>query len=136
MVYLHGFQPAVDEAVEQEAADRAFDVGTAVELLPIAAEDAHDHVPGEDEHAEEAGGRIRTSGSTRCGFAAIADALAERLARPIRRTPPTTRPGPSPLHPELDTLDAEFAAGLRDLRSGARSSPATPRSTTWPTGTT
>src|SRR3954465_15762434 len=50
VVYLKGFQPAVDEAVEQEAPDRALDVGSAVELLP--AEAGHEHVPGEPEHAE------------------------------------------------------------------------------------
>lgn len=54
VVYLPGFQPAVDEAVAAQAGDRAFDVTNAVSLL-AAAEDGHDHEDeGEaEEHADE-----------------------------------------------------------------------------------
>lgn len=37
IVYLGGFAPAVDEAVEQNAADRGFDVSMFVDLLPSPA---------------------------------------------------------------------------------------------------
>lgn len=50
VVYSRGFQPAVDEAVEQQAADRALDVLTAVEL--IEGEHAG-HEGEEEEHAGE-----------------------------------------------------------------------------------
>ncbi|MFY7067290.1 metal ABC transporter substrate-binding protein [Nocardiopsis changdeensis] len=63
--YVAGLQPAVDEAVEQEASDRALDVADVVELHPAGEgghehgdeeahgheEDAHGHE--EDAHAEE-----------------------------------------------------------------------------------
>ena len=114
VVYLHGFQPAVDEAVGQEAADRAFDVGTAVELLPIAAEDGHDHVPGEGEHAEAAGGRDPHVWLDPVRFAAITDALGERLAGTDPAHAADYRARAVAVHRELDTLNAEFAAGLRD----------------------
>src|SRR4051812_6550608 len=37
-VYLKGFQPAVDEAIAQEAKDRAFDAASVVTLLPVDGE--------------------------------------------------------------------------------------------------
>ncbi|WP_017599722.1 metal ABC transporter substrate-binding protein [Nocardiopsis lucentensis] len=48
--YVSGLQPAVDEAVEQEAADTALDVADVVELHPIGDDGGHEH---EDEHAHE-----------------------------------------------------------------------------------
>ncbi|WP_018251971.1 metal ABC transporter substrate-binding protein [Salinispora mooreana] len=47
IVYLRGFQPQVDEAVQQNAADRAFDV-TTIEPLLDATADGHDHDHGHD----------------------------------------------------------------------------------------
>ncbi|MGW5877756.1 metal ABC transporter substrate-binding protein [Nocardiopsis terrae] len=68
--YVEGLQPAVDEAVEQEAAEAALDVADTVQLRPADdgtdeedehghEEDAHDHGEdehghGEDEHEDEA----------------------------------------------------------------------------------
>ncbi|MFL1430339.1 MULTISPECIES: metal ABC transporter substrate-binding protein [unclassified Nocardiopsis] len=58
--YVAGLQPAVDEAVEQEAADRALDVADVVELHPVGDEGGHEHEESdahghedEDAHAEE-----------------------------------------------------------------------------------
>src|ERR1043165_5036897 len=48
VVYLSGFQPAVDTAVGQEAKGRAFDAATAVDLLPITEHDHGDETPGEE----------------------------------------------------------------------------------------
>ncbi|WP_018216586.1 metal ABC transporter solute-binding protein, Zn/Mn family [Salinispora vitiensis] len=64
IVYLKGFQPQVDDAVQQNAADRAFDVATVEPLLDATA-DGHDHDHGnegegeaghEDEHGHEGEG--------------------------------------------------------------------------------
>ncbi len=52
--YVSGLQPAVDEAVEQEASDAALDVADVVELHPIGDDGGHDH-EGEDDHAHEDG---------------------------------------------------------------------------------
>jgi zinc transport system substrate-binding protein len=49
--YVEGLQPAVDEAIAQEASESAFNVADVVELHP-AGEGGHDHAEG-DEHAEE-----------------------------------------------------------------------------------
>jgi zinc transport system substrate-binding protein len=110
VVYLQGFQPAVDEAVEQEAADRALDVGATVPLL-AAAEDDHEHVPGEPEHPEGATDPHVWLDPVR--FATIADKLAERLgqADPARAAGYTERA--RTLHGELAALDTEYATALR-----------------------
>lgn len=52
VVYSRGFQPAVDKAVEQEAADHAFDVLTAVEVRP-GGEEAHGDEAGHEAEGEE-----------------------------------------------------------------------------------
>lgn len=111
VVYLKGFQPAVDEAVAQEAADRALDVSSVVELL-TAAEDDHEHEQGEPEHAEGATDPHVWLDPVR--FATIADKLAERLgqADPARAAAYTERA--ATLHRELTALDTEYATALKN----------------------
>ncbi|MEU5941555.1 metal ABC transporter substrate-binding protein [Micromonospora sp. NPDC047548] len=112
VVYLKGFQPNVDEAVDQNAGDRAFDVATVQPLLTAAA-GGHDH-EGEAGHTEERIGGLDPHlwlDPTR--LAAVGDQLAQRLGRadPDRAADYTARAGT--LRGELATLDAEFAAGLK-----------------------
>jgi zinc transport system substrate-binding protein len=109
VVHLKGFQPAVDEAVEQQAADRSLDVSSAVELLPAAEDDA-EHAADEPEHAEGSTDPHVWLDPVR--YAAIADKLAERLgqADPDRAADYTERA--RKLHDELTALDAEYAAAL------------------------
>ncbi|MCM0677285.1 metal ABC transporter substrate-binding protein [Micromonospora phytophila] len=120
VVFLKGFQPAVDEAVEQNAADRAFDVATVQPLLDAAAA-GHDH---EGEHAaeatttgepghEETGGKDPHIWLDPTRLATVGDKLAERLgtADPERAADYTARA--KTLRTELEKLDAEFAAGLK-----------------------
>lgn len=108
VVYLKGFQPAVDEAVQQEAAEKALDAGSVVELLPA---DGHEHVPGEEEHAEGATDPHVWLDPLR--FASIADRLAERLgqADPAHAADYTSRA--RSLHAELAALNTEYATGLQ-----------------------
>ncbi len=98
-VYLSGFQPAVDAAVEQEAEGRSFDVG-------------HGGRPA----AVDAGGRgpvpTRTSGSIRSASPPSPTTSPNASGRPIPRTPPATRHGPQALHADLDELQAAYANGL------------------------
>ncbi|MEH0822770.1 MULTISPECIES: metal ABC transporter substrate-binding protein [unclassified Micromonospora] len=112
IVYLKGFQPNVDEAVDQNAADRAFDVTTVQPLLTAAA-GGHEH-EGEAGHAEEKTGALDPHlwlDPTR--LAAVGDQLAQRLGRadPDRAADYTARAGA--LRGELAALDAEFTAGLK-----------------------
>jgi zinc transport system substrate-binding protein len=110
-VHLSGFQPAVDTAVEQEAAGRSFDAGAEVELLAMDEHEEEHAEPGHD-HAETAGGLDPHVWLDPVKFATIAERLAERFgqADPARAADYTARA--AALHAELDRLDRDFASGL------------------------
>jgi zinc transport system substrate-binding protein len=110
VVYLKGFQPAVDEAVEQEAAQRSIDVGSVVPRLS-AADGDDEHVPGTPKHVDGAADPHVWLDPVR--FATIADAVAERLGRadPARAAGYTARA--ATLHAELTALNTEYETGLR-----------------------
>jgi zinc transport system substrate-binding protein len=110
VVHLRGFQPAVDEAVAQEAAGRAFDAASVVQLLPRGNET--DSAPGED-HAETAGGMDPHVWLDPVRFATIADHLGERLARAEPAHAAGYIERARALHAELDALNAEYAERLR-----------------------
>ncbi|MEV6706428.1 metal ABC transporter substrate-binding protein [Micromonospora wenchangensis] len=110
--YLKGFQPAVDEAVAQNAADRALDVTTVAPLRDATA-GGHEH-EGEDGHAEEeSGGKDPHLWLDPTRLATVADKLAERLGTvdPDRAADYTTRA--RTLRGELEKLDTEYATGLK-----------------------
>ncbi|MBX7265721.1 zinc ABC transporter substrate-binding protein [Micromonospora sp. Llam7] len=121
VIFLHGFQPAVDEAVDQNAGDRAFDVAGVEPLLDAAAGGGHDHghEDEEDGHEDEEHAEDESEAKdphvwldpTR--LATIGDNLAERLgaADPDRAGDYTQRA--AALRTELETLDTEFTEGLR-----------------------
>ncbi|MFI7597409.1 metal ABC transporter substrate-binding protein [Actinoplanes sp. NPDC049681] len=113
VVYLRGFQPEVDKAVDMEAKDRAFDAGTAVGLL--AAEE-HEHEPGEDEHAEAAGGTDPHVWLDPVRYSAIADRLAGRLAEVDPAHASAYAERARTLHAELDKLNDEYATQLTSCR--------------------
>jgi zinc transport system substrate-binding protein len=117
VVYLKGFQPQVDEAVEQQAADKAFDVAT-VEPLHDAAADAHGHegeegAAEEEEHEEAEGGKDPHVWLDPTRLARIGDVLATRMGQ----TAPDATAGfterAAALHTDLDALDGEYADGLK-----------------------
>ncbi|MEU4564857.1 metal ABC transporter substrate-binding protein [Actinoplanes sp. NPDC023936] len=113
VVYLSGFQPAVDDAVKQNGSDHAFDAGTAVQLLSAESADGHSH-EGEEEHAEE------STSSTDPHFwldptrlATVAEKVAAELGKadPEHAADFTARA--AALGTELKTLDGEFTTGLK-----------------------
>ncbi|WP_173084193.1 metal ABC transporter substrate-binding protein [Phytohabitans rumicis] len=112
IVYLKGFQPAVDEAIEQQGGDRAFDVSSAVPLLDATA--GHEH-EGEaaTEEPESTGGKDPHIWLDPTRLATIGDKVAERLgqADPDRAADYTARA--ATLRSELETLDKEYAEGLK-----------------------
>ncbi|GIJ21035.1 metal ABC transporter substrate-binding protein [Micromonospora lutea] len=116
VLFLHGFQPAVDEAVERNAGDRAFDVATVEPLQDVTA-GGHSHDGEEDGHghAEEASGGVKDPHVwlDPSRLATIGDKLAERLGTidPDRAGEYTQRA--TTLRTELERLDAEFTEGLQ-----------------------
>ncbi|MEU4532920.1 metal ABC transporter substrate-binding protein [Micromonospora ureilytica] len=110
IVYLKGFQPAVDDAVAQNGGDRAFDV-TSVQPLLDASAGGHDH-EGEEGHAEESGGKDPHVWLDPTRLAGIGDQLAQRLGKadPDHAADYTARA--AALRADLTTLDGEFKNGL------------------------
>ncbi|WP_203823854.1 metal ABC transporter substrate-binding protein [Actinoplanes palleronii] len=99
-VYLHGFQPAVDDAIKQNATGKGFDAADAVTLEHAEESDEHEH--GADPH-------VWLDPTL---LAAISDRLAARLAQvdPAHAGDYTARA--ATLHAQLIALDGEFTAGL------------------------
>jgi zinc transport system substrate-binding protein len=78
VVYLAGFQPAVDQAVDLEAVDAALDVGTVVTLL--TAPTVRDRPDAADEAETAAGGKDPHLWLDPTRLAVVADSVARRLA--------------------------------------------------------
>ena len=106
VVYAEGFQPAVDEAVEQQAADAAFDVNAATELTEgyVPLED------GELEPEEEGLDPHVWLDPTR--YAEIARALGAELAELDPANAQAYEDRARELTEELMALDEELRAGL------------------------
>jgi zinc transport system substrate-binding protein len=109
VVFLEGFQPAVDEAAGSEAGDHAWDAGQAADLsLPA---DAHEDGADEHEaHAEETHDPHFWLDPTR--LAAVGDALAGRLAEIDPDGAAAYEDNAAALRTDLEGLDAEIRAGL------------------------
>jgi len=105
VVYLDGFQPAVDQAVAQEAPERALDVASVVPLLPLST--------GTDGETETVHGMDPHLWLDPSRYAAVADAVATGLARADPAHAAEYQGRATALHTELDALDAEFAARLK-----------------------
>ncbi len=112
IIYLKGFQPAVDEAVDAER--RA----TAPSTWPPCSR-CSTGPPADTTTTAEAGtarrpaARTRTSGSTRPGWPPSPTGSPSGSASSTRTAPPTTPTGPRTLRTDLETLDTEYAEGLR-----------------------
>jgi zinc transport system substrate-binding protein len=109
-LYLAGFQPAVDEAIESEAKDTSFDVATVQPLSDAPAEEEGHEESGE-EHANEGKDPHVWLDPTR--LAAIADKVAERLGTVDKDNAAAYRDRANALKTELTTLDREFTEGLK-----------------------
>lgn len=120
VVYLSGFQPAVDDAVA-EATD-PFDVAKDARLDIEAADDGHDHggeEAGEHEGEEAGEHEGHDHGPTDPHFwldpmryASVGDAIAEHLAAKDPAHADTYRANAKDFHGRLATLDKDFRDGL------------------------
>jgi zinc transport system substrate-binding protein len=105
VIYLRGFQPAVDDTVAQQAAHRSFDVATVQPLLTASAateEGGQDHLGGKDPHVWLDPTRL----------AAIADQLADRLGAVDAAHAGDYTARATTLRTDLTALDREYASGL------------------------
>ncbi|HYO37717.1 MAG TPA: metal ABC transporter substrate-binding protein [Geodermatophilus sp.] len=119
LVYLEGFQPALDEVATTEAADTAWDAGQAADLTPTAEEHGHEGETAE-EHAEHAGDEPAGDGEALdphfwldpVRLASVGDALAERLTEADPDGAADYEQNAAALRADLEALDAEIQAGL------------------------
>lgn len=121
VVYLAGFQPAVDEAVQTQAKDAGFDVAPDADLTLTATDDGHDHA-GEsaaehEEHADEAVAADPHFWLDPVRFEQVATAIGERFATVDPSNAADYRAGAAALVEDLDALDDEFEKGLAQCRS-------------------
>jgi zinc transport system substrate-binding protein len=110
IVYEKGLQPAVDEAVEQNAADAGFDVsGTA----RLEATGAHFQEQGEQAHKDDIDPHFWLD-PTR--MADVGDAVAGRLAAADPDNAAGYRQRAAALRAQLTSLDGEYRSGLATCR--------------------
>ncbi len=108
LVHLEGFQPAVDEAAANEAADHSWDAGTAAHLIPAAEADGHG-----DEHDGSLDPHFWLD-PTR--LADVGDALADQLAERDPDSATTYERNAAGLRADLEALDGEIEDALADCR--------------------
>ncbi|MGL5817510.1 MAG: metal ABC transporter substrate-binding protein [Phycicoccus sp.] len=122
VVYLRGFQPAVDEAADTQAKSAAYDVSADAKLSVAVSEHAHEgeeHAAGEEEHSDGVG----PDGTKDPHFwldpqrlATVVTALGERFATADAENAATYRENATALVTELRTLDGEFDKGLAQCK--------------------
>lgn len=127
VVFEHGFQPSVDDAVETNAGGATLDVADVVELQPAADDHDHDHEgeadhEGEEEHEGEEDhdhDHDHDHGDLDPHFwqdpllmADLGDAVADELAEVDPDHADDFRAGAADLRSDLEALDAAYADGL------------------------
>lgn len=120
VVYSSGMQPAVDRAVDTQAADHSFDVDDAADLLALGesdedhaahADEGHDH-EGHDHGSEDPHFWLDPE-----RYADVTEAVAEQLARIDPEHAADYEANAAALVADLEGLDEEFAAGLAQCES-------------------
>lgn len=123
VVYESDFQPAVDDAVEQNATGATLDAAEVVDPIPFeeSAEEHEEHAEEEGEHAEEEGGHDHGHGDLDPHFwqdplrvADLADAVADELADVDADHADAYRANAERLRADLTALDEDYTAGLAD----------------------
>ena len=108
VLYEKGFQPAVDEAVEQSAPEHVLEVRDVVPLEPAPDTGTHD----EHEQSEEGAASDPHVWLDPGNLADIADATAELLVAADPDGAEDFRANAAALRGDLEALDAEFEQGL------------------------
>lgn len=117
VVYLSGFQPAVDDAVAQNAEDTSMNALSATELADgyeeLDSEDEDEHSEDED-HDEESSNLDPHVWLDPTKYAELAGAVGERMAELDPDNADSYTGNVEELRQELTALDEEFQTGLSD----------------------
>ena len=117
VVFQQDFQPAVDDAVEQNAAGVALDAAEIVDL--VAAEESHEEHEehegeGEGEEGHDHGDADPHFWQDPMRLADLGDAVADELAGIDPDNADDYRAGAADLRSDLEQLDEQFTTGLAD----------------------
>lgn len=117
VVYIKGFQPAVDEAVAQSGNGQVLDTTSVVPLQAAAEEHAHDADAAGDGHGDEEGhdhgGLDPHVWLNPKNMVTIADAVVAQLSGVDPDHAGDYRTNGKALVADLDELDSAYASGLR-----------------------
>jgi zinc transport system substrate-binding protein len=119
VLFQRGFQPAVDEAVDQSQAGELLDTASVVPLAPLAtAEDGHEEEHAAEEHPEDDhpdedhGGLDPHVWLDPTKLATIAGAVAERLSALDSENAAAYAANAAALQRDLNAVDEEYRTGL------------------------
>lgn len=115
VVYLKGFQPAVDKAVEQSGAKNKLDLSQVIQLHPATEDHDHDSDAGETEDHDH--------GTTDPHFwldptleAKAVDAIANELSKINADNKSTYETNAKNVTNDLTALDEEYKSGLKNCQ--------------------
>jgi zinc transport system substrate-binding protein len=111
VVYEKDFQPAVDDAIDQNAAGDTLDVSGPADLVTFESE--HDHEEG-DEHGHSHEGLDPHFWQDPIRMADVADAVADSLADVDPDHADDYAANAADLRADLEAIDAAYASGLAD----------------------
>jgi zinc transport system substrate-binding protein len=129
LVYIEGFQPALDEAAKSEAREAAWDAGRVANLTLTAEDDGHGHGDehadeehAEDEHAQEEHAEDEHADEGEIAdphfwldptrLADVGDALAERMGELDPDNAAAYQENAAALRADLEELDGEMQEAL------------------------
>jgi zinc transport system substrate-binding protein len=112
VIYQEDFQPAVDEAVEQNAAGEVLDVSGPADL--VSFESQHEHDDGEDEHGHDHEGDDPHFWLDPIRLADVADAIADELGDLDPDHADEYDDNAADLRDDLEHLDGQYTEGLAD----------------------
>ena len=115
VVYLKGFQPAVDKAVDQSGAKNKLDLSQVIQLRPAAADHDHDSEAGETEDHDH--------GTTDPHFwldptleAKAVSTIADELSKIDAQNKSTYETNAKNVTNDLTALDEEYKSGLKNCQ--------------------
>lgn len=115
VVYLKGFQPAVDSAIQQSGAKNVLDVGQFVDLQPLPAdaeEGGHDHGDHADEEEHEHGDFDPHFWQDPERMEKVVTAIQDRLSEISPEKKATFESNATQAITDLKGLDSDFKKGL------------------------
>ncbi|MEU2260533.1 metal ABC transporter substrate-binding protein [Streptomyces sp. NPDC019645] len=123
ILYLKGVQPAVDEAIAQSGVEHTVDAATLTTMESHGTEVGHDHGHEGEEHegGEHEGGEHGAEGGTDphvwldpVKYAEVAKGVGDSMAKADPAHAADYRKNAGTLVGKLKSLDAKFAAGLKN----------------------